>query len=90
MRFPADVEAEDMELGDDQENDLALDVDGDETAVEDLDALDTDEDEEDNQRLGIDADECDSTCRSHSVRARALKIACFSTNAYRAAILPAL
>ncbi|TFY66717.1 hypothetical protein EVG20_g4366 [Dentipellis fragilis] len=54
----ADLEAEEMELGNAEDNDLALDVDDAEGAEEDLDALDTDE-ELDNE-LGIDAEESDA------------------------------
>ena len=53
----ADVEAEDVDLGDAQRADeaLAFDVDGD----VDAEALDSDEDEEGNDELGIDAEESD-------------------------------
>ncbi|KAI0061700.1 P-loop containing nucleoside triphosphate hydrolase protein [Artomyces pyxidatus] len=60
----ADVEAEDMDLGQGQDDDLALDVDDDKAdaaahADADMDALDTDDEEANDQALGIDAEESD-------------------------------
>ena len=54
----ADVEAEDLDLGDSQRDDeaLAFDVDGD----VDAEALDSDADSEADDELGIDAEESDS------------------------------
>ncbi|GAW05713.1 P-loop containing nucleoside triphosphate hydrolase protein [Lentinula edodes] len=54
----ADVEAEDLELGETQANDVAFDVDGD--VEEDPDALDSDEEELLNEELGIDVDESET------------------------------
>ncbi|EMD39965.1 hypothetical protein CERSUDRAFT_92451 [Gelatoporia subvermispora B] len=57
----ADVEAEDMDLGAEQQDDvLAFDVDGDgkETDV-DAEALDSDDESIDDEELGIDTDESD-------------------------------
>ncbi|KAH8104549.1 P-loop containing nucleoside triphosphate hydrolase protein [Cristinia sonorae] len=55
-----DVEAEDVELGVSEVQDIALDVDGDLGDVaDDEDALDSDGDE-DNEALGIDAEESDT------------------------------
>ncbi|KAA1469988.1 P-loop containing nucleoside triphosphate hydrolase protein [Dentipellis sp. KUC8613] len=54
----ADLEAEEIDLGNAEDNDLALDVDDAEGAEEDLNALDTDE-EFDNE-LGIDTEESDT------------------------------
>lgn len=58
----ADVEAEDIELGI-NEQELALDVDG-EHMDEDPEGLDSDDDDDVNAELGIDAEECDgkSSC----------------------------
>ncbi|PCH40127.1 nucleoside triphosphate hydrolase protein [Wolfiporia cocos MD-104 SS10] len=54
----ADVEAEDVDLG--EQEDLALDIDGDVTnEIDDADALDTD-DEDINNELGIDTEETDT------------------------------
>ncbi len=55
-----DVEAEEMDLGDSREEDLAFDVDRrpDDGEDADIDALDTDDEAED-QALGIDAEESD-------------------------------
>ena len=55
-----DVEAEEMDLGDAREEDLAFDVDGrlDDEEDADIDALDTDDEAED-QALGVDAEESD-------------------------------
>ncbi|KAJ7675833.1 P-loop containing nucleoside triphosphate hydrolase protein [Mycena polygramma] len=58
----ADVEAEDIDLGDQQADDLAFDVDAD-MADDDPDALDSDEDTEEYQldkELGLDSDNIDS------------------------------
>ena len=49
----ADLEAEDIDLGDDVNDDLALDVDGVMNEVEDPEALDSDEDRLD-EELGLD------------------------------------
>jgi ATP-dependent RNA helicase DHX37/DHR1 len=57
----ADVEAEDLDLGDQQADDLAFDVDAD-MDHEDPDALDSDEDTEEHQldkELGFDSDDVD-------------------------------
>ena len=56
----ADVEAEDVELGDAQRADeaLASDVDGD----VDADALESDDDDEANDELGIESEETDGGC----------------------------
>lgn len=57
----ADVEAEDLDLGDLQAGDLALDVDAD-MADEDPEALDSDEDTEEHQldkELGLDSSDAD-------------------------------
>ena len=55
-----DFEAEEIDLGDAPEDDLALDVDGQPSNEKDtdMDALDTDEEAED-QELGIDTEESD-------------------------------
>ncbi|KAF7365220.1 putative ATP-dependent RNA helicase PB1A10.06c [Mycena venus] len=58
----ADIEAEDLDLGDHQADDLALDVDAD-MANEDPEALDSDEDTEEHQldkELGLDSDDVDA------------------------------
>ncbi|KAJ7109727.1 P-loop containing nucleoside triphosphate hydrolase protein [Mycena crocata] len=58
----ADVEAEDLELGNQHTDDLALDVDAD-IADEDPEALDSDEDTEEqhlDKELGLDTDSVDS------------------------------
>ncbi|KAJ7644132.1 P-loop containing nucleoside triphosphate hydrolase protein [Roridomyces roridus] len=60
----ADVEAEDLDLGEQQIDDLALDVDADMDEDQDPDALDSDEDTEEHQldrELGLDSDEVDAT-----------------------------
>ena len=56
--FQADVEAEDLDLGDSQKADeaLAFDVDGD----VDAEALDSDADSNADEELGLDAEETDS------------------------------
>ncbi|KAJ4482133.1 P-loop containing nucleoside triphosphate hydrolase protein [Lentinula aciculospora] len=54
----ADVEAEDIDLGEKQADDVAFDVDGDEE--EDPDALDSDEEGILNEELGIDVDESET------------------------------
>lgn len=55
-----DFEAEEIDLGDSLEDDLALDVDGQPSNEKDtdIDALDTDDEAED-QALGIDTEESD-------------------------------
>ncbi|KAJ7780656.1 P-loop containing nucleoside triphosphate hydrolase protein [Mycena maculata] len=58
----ADVEAEDLELGNQQVDDLAFDVDAD-MADDDPDALDSDDDTEEHQldkELGLDSDDVDA------------------------------
>ncbi|KAJ7670209.1 P-loop containing nucleoside triphosphate hydrolase protein [Mycena rosella] len=58
----ADVEAEDIDLGNQQADDLAFDVDAD-MADDDPDALDSDEDTEEQQldkELGLDSDDVDT------------------------------
>lgn len=64
-------EAEEIDLGDTPEDDLALDVDGEPSNEKDtdMDALDTDDEAED-QALGIDTEESDGElpflhCNSH-------------------------
>ncbi|KIK69520.1 hypothetical protein GYMLUDRAFT_33890 [Collybiopsis luxurians FD-317 M1] len=54
----ADIEAEDVDLGDTQIDDVADDVDG--SIEEDPDALDSDEEEALNEELGIDVDESET------------------------------
>jgi hypothetical protein len=85
--LPADVEAENVELGISW-NDLAVDVDGD-MADEDPQALDSDDEQPgENETLGIDVDETESKqvldARSHIIRS----ILCRSSNAYCASVLP--
>lgn len=58
----ADIEAEDVDLG--IEQDLALDVDGDDVDADvDMDALDSGNESETNEELGIDAEESESESR---------------------------
>ena len=56
----ADFEAEEMDLGDSHEDDLALDAEGqpNDEKDADMDALDTDDEAED-RALGIDTEESD-------------------------------
>lgn len=54
-----DVEAEDIELGNTQDDNLAFDVD-DDLADEDPEALDSDDERAVDEELGIDADETES------------------------------
>jgi hypothetical protein len=82
----ADVEAEDVELGN-NEDDLAFDID-DGVADEDPEALDSDgEQSSENGELGIDMDETESKqicdIRCHVSRS----ISSCSSNAYRASVL---
>lgn len=58
----ADVEAEDVELGVMEQEDLALDVDGDQVDDAELDAeaLDSDDEVDENLELGIDTEESES------------------------------
>lgn len=60
----ADVEAENVDLGDTYD-DLAADVDGDVDQDMDPDALDTDDEDELNAELGLNADESDGTRIPH-------------------------
>lgn len=60
----ADVEAEDMELGSKEQQDLAADVDTGLVAEDDLEALDTDDEETEEQSLGIDTEESEGTSES--------------------------
>lgn len=68
-----DVEAEDLDLGEQQADDLAFDVDAD-MADEDPDALDSDEDTEEHQldkELGLDSDGVDGEfffCETRGMR----------------------
>jgi hypothetical protein len=50
----ADLEAEDIDLGNSVNDDLALDVDGLMNEVEDPEALDSDEDDQIDEELGLD------------------------------------
>ena len=54
----ADIEAEDIELGDAQAEDVAFDVDA--GMEEDPEALDSEEEDALNEELGIDVDETES------------------------------
>jgi ATP-dependent RNA helicase DHX37/DHR1 len=50
----ADLEAEDMDLGNTVDDDLALDVDGLMNEVEDPEALDSDDEDQLDEELGLD------------------------------------
>ena len=52
----ADLEAEDMDLGNVVKDDLALDVDGHSNEVEDPEALDSDDEDQLDEELGLDDD----------------------------------
>lgn len=60
-----DVEAEDIDLGASQAQEIALDVDGDPAEVmDDEEALDSDDNDDDNKALGIDTEESDGKFNS--------------------------
>lgn len=59
-RTTVDVEPEDMDLGGNIDNDLALDVDGDVDSQPNVDALDSDPEESDDESKLIDKDDTDS------------------------------
>jgi hypothetical protein len=82
----ADVEPEDLDLGNQQPDDLALDVDAD-MADDDPDALDSDDDTEEqalDKELGLDSDDADG--RFLSMPSFLVLTAMGSTNAYCSAI----
>jgi hypothetical protein len=83
--FVADVEAEDVELGN-SESDLAFDVD-EGMADEDSDALDSDDERPgENEALGIDVDKTESKQLSAVFRVSCLISSC-SSHAYSASVL---
>lgn len=64
IRVAADLEAEDMDLGNVVKDDLALDVDGHSNEVEDMEALDTDDEDQLDEELGLN-DDSESVCQFH-------------------------
>jgi ATP-dependent RNA helicase DHX37/DHR1 len=83
----ADVEPEDMELGDLQ-GDLAFDVDG-SLADDDPEALDTDDENAADKELGIDIDEIDSMFWLEILNLPFITITYTSSDAYRTLVFPA-
>lgn len=61
-----DIEAEDIELGGNVENNLAMDVDGDVDSHLAVDALDSDSEALDDEPSLIDIDDSDSTLSLYS------------------------